>query len=177
MNARYTSAAAVPASWTLIAQMRPALLRFFTRKCGNTAEAEDLTQDVLVRTLVHCGSKSDAEARGYVFRAAVNRWRDLQRRSVTRGVRIHWHESAAFAPHEEITPERVLGYEQELERVLASLQQLPERTRDVFLLTRLDHMRQTDVAEMFAISVSAVEKHLARALAHLARSIVRGPDS
>src|SRR5262249_16307963 len=103
-------------------------------------------------------------------------WRDLQRRSAARGIRIDWDDGAAFAAHEEMSPERVLGYEQELERVLAALQQLPERTRDVLLLTRLELMRQTEVAEMFAISVSAVEKHIARALAHLARAAVHGPD-
>jgi RNA polymerase sigma factor (sigma-70 family) len=170
MNADLLTAAEAPESWTLIAQMRPALVRYFTRKCGNTAEAEDLTQDVLVRSLANCEARSYDEAKGYVFRAAINRWRDLKRRALTRGTRVGWDDAAAFARDVELSPERVLGVEQELRCVVEALQELPERTRDVLLLVRLERMKQSDVAQRFAISVSAVEKHLARAVAHLARA-------
>lgn len=35
----------------LVADMRPALLKYFRRRTGSAAEAEDLTQDVLLRAL------------------------------------------------------------------------------------------------------------------------------
>lgn len=51
----------------------------------------------------------------------------------------------------------------------SALNALPERTRDIFMLVRLEHMRQRDVTQMLGISVSAVEKHLVRAMTHLMR--------
>jgi RNA polymerase sigma factor (sigma-70 family) len=151
----------------LIGQMRPALLKYFTRKCQNSAEAEDLTQDVLVRMLKRCTWQSHAHANHYMYRAAVNRWLDRKRRTSTRGRNVQWDDNDCQLTH-EIGPERILGGEQELEQVIAALRQLPSRTRDVLLLTRLGGERQATVAETFGISESCVERQLAKALAHLA---------
>jgi RNA polymerase sigma factor (sigma-70 family) len=156
----------------LIGQMRPALLRFFTRKCQNSAEAEDLTQDVLVGMLMRCTWQSPAHANHYMYRAAVNRWLDRKRRTLTRGRTVPWDDNDCHL-NQEIGPERILGGEQELQQVIAALHQLPSRTRDVLLLTRLGGERQATVAETFGISESCVERQLAKALTHLA-SVMRG---
>lgn len=158
-----------PQDALLVAQMRPALVKYFKRKCGDAAQAEDLAQDVLMRALAHCGWATPEQAKGYIFRTAVNRWRDLKRRQLTHGVPVDWDDAADFARDEEKSPERVLVGEQELHRVVAALRALNERTRDIFILVRLEQVKQADIAAMFGISVSAVEKHVARALAHLAR--------
>jgi len=39
----------------------------------------------------------------------------------------------------------------------------------VLVLCRVEQMKQREIAKAMGISVSAVEKHLARALSHLAR--------
>lgn len=158
--------------WDL-AEMRPALVRYFRRKCGNPAEAEDLAQDVLLRVLSCAGWTSTEQARGYVFRAAVNRWRDRGRRVLVRGLNVAWDEAGLAAVDEEYSPERVLIGEQELGRALSALEELSERTRDIFILVRLEQMKHAQIAGMFGISVSAVEKHLSNAHAHLARRMSR----
>jgi RNA polymerase sigma factor (sigma-70 family) len=172
MSAHLTTAPP-PDNIALVAPLRPALVKYFLRKCGNAAEAEDLAQDVLVRALSKARWESEEQAKGYIFRIAVNRWRDRNRRSLTRGTVIEWDDAAAFAQAEEMCPERVLSNEQELHAVAAALQQLGERTRDVFMLFRLEHLKHGEIAEMFGISVSAVEKHVTKAVAHLARCAAR----
>jgi RNA polymerase sigma factor (sigma-70 family) len=153
--------------------MRPALVKYFRRKCGNAARAEDLAQDVIMRVLANRGWKSPDQAKAYIFRSAVNRWRDLKRRDLSHGESVGWEDAAPFAVDEENCPERVLVGEQELHRVVSALQQLSERTRDIFILIRVEQMKQADVAAAFGISVSAVEKHFAKALAQLARCAAR----
>jgi RNA polymerase sigma-70 factor (ECF subfamily) len=153
----------------LAAEMRPALLKYFRRKCGNPAEAEDLTQEVLVRSLAHARWGSLEEAKAYIFRSAVNCWHDRLRRRVRQGTPLDIDTHPAGFPNEEITPERVLSVEQELHLVVAALMELGERTRDVFMLVRLENLKQAQIAELLGISVSSVEKHLAKAIAHLAR--------
>jgi RNA polymerase sigma factor (sigma-70 family) len=172
MSANLTSRQ-VTDSMALVAPLRPALVKYFLRKCGNPAEAEDLAQDVLVRALGKAHWESPEQAKGYIFRIAVNRWHDRRRRGQTHGIVIEWDDAAVFAQVEETSPERVLGSEQELHTVVTALQELGERTRDMFLLFRLEHLKHAQIAEMFGISVSAVEKHVSKAVAHLARRAAR----
>jgi RNA polymerase sigma factor (sigma-70 family) len=152
-----------------IADLRPALVAYFQRRCGNAAEAEDLAQDVILRALSHAEWTSVEEARGYIFRIALNRWRDRGRRKVTHGTEIDWDDDSTLAVAEEISPERVLGSQEQLRRIASALQELDARTRDVFVLCRLEQMKQKEIAGLLGISVSAVEKHLVKALAHVAR--------
>jgi RNA polymerase sigma factor (sigma-70 family) len=88
---------------------------------------------------------------------------------VTHGSITPWNDKAPYAADEEKSPERVLVVEQELSLVAGALNRMPERTRDVFLLIRVEGLKQAEIAEMLGISVSAVEKHFAKALAHLGR--------
>jgi RNA polymerase sigma factor (sigma-70 family) len=172
MSAEPTSSQS-PDSIALVAPLRPALVKYFLRKCGDATEAEDLAQDVLVRALGKARWESAEEAKGYIFRIAVNRWHDRNRRGLTHGTVVEWDDAAPFAQAEETSPERVLSNEQELYAVVAALQELGERTRDVFILFRLEQLKHGQIAEIFGISVSAVEKHVSKAVAHLARCAAR----
>ena len=132
----------------LVAALRPSLLKYFLRKCRNPAEAEDLAQDVLERALAHARWESAEQARGYIFRIAINRWHDRNRRYLTRGAVVEWDDGAIYALGEEISPERVLNSEQELYEVVAALLELSERTRDVFMLDRLEHLKHGEIAQI-----------------------------
>ena len=155
---------------TFLADIRPALLSFFRRRCKNLAQAEDLTQDVIVRTLTCKQWTSEEQAKGYVFRTAANLWCDQVRTRVSRGgTELSWDENIVSSVTEGIPLERVLLSEEELHRVDAALLQLSERTRDVFVLNRLEKMKNREIAQMLGVSQSSVEKHMTRALAHLAR--------
>ncbi len=52
---------------------------------------------------------------------------------------------------------------------MGALESLGERTRRIFILRRLEQMKCQEIADLFGISVKAVEHHIARALAHLAK--------
>lgn len=150
----------------LVAQMRPALLKYFRRKSGNAVEAEDLTQDVLVRVLTHADWKTPGEARGYIFRAAVNRWRDRHRREETHGVRVPLEEEELGTQN---PPECVLIVREELNQIAQTLEDMNVRTRTVLMLVKLEKLKIASVAEMLGISTSAVNKHLAKGIARLAK--------
>jgi RNA polymerase sigma-70 factor (ECF subfamily) len=154
---------------SFLTQYRPALISFFRRRCKNLAQAEDLAQDVILRTLDRQWGTVE-EAKGYVFRTAANLWCDQQRRQIALGgTELRWDENIVSDVSGGISIERVLLSEEELHRVDAALLQLSERTRDVFVLNRLEQMKNSQIATMLGISESAVEKHMTKALAHLAR--------
>jgi RNA polymerase sigma factor (sigma-70 family) len=155
----------------LLAEMRPALIAYFHRRCRNEAEAEDLAQDVLVSALQHVQLRSTAEARGYIFRIAANRWRDRGRRRLTRGIELEWDDEHVGTAAGNISTERVLSSIQDLDLFSKALEELAERTRDVFVMVKFEHMKQAEVGEALGISVSAVEKHLTKAVSYLMRRL------
>jgi RNA polymerase sigma-70 factor (ECF subfamily) len=69
---------------------------------------------------------------------------------------------------EAISPERVLLSEDSLADVLRSLDELGELTRNIFILFRLENMKQKDIAALYGIGQSTVEKHVVKAVLHLA---------
>jgi RNA polymerase sigma factor (sigma-70 family) len=157
---------------SLVSEMRPALVKYFKRKTGNPVEAEDLAQDVLLSALTHPNWKTRDQAKGYIFRTAVNRWRDSLRRRRIRGGTVTWDEGSPEYGDGNIRgenlPERVLIAGEELNQVVQALEGMNVRTRTVLMLIKLEQMRVATVAEMLGISVSAVGKHLAKGIAELA---------
>jgi RNA polymerase sigma-70 factor (ECF subfamily) len=61
--------------------------------------------------------------------------------------------------------------ERSLEEVHRALQDLGERTRAMFYLYRLENLKVREIAELYGISGSAVEKQLAKALLHLTQRL------
>lgn len=155
---------------------RGPLLAFFLRRVGNRAEAEDLTQEVFLRILRGEGGAHRAGP-AFIFTVATNLLRDRARRLQTTGgplvaFDLHGGTGAANAgPHEEISPERVLLGKEALQRVHKALGKLSPQTRDIFLLFKLEQMKQRQIAEIYGISVSAVEKHIVAALTHVTKEL------
>ncbi len=147
-------------------RFRPALIAFFLRRIRNHTEAEDLTQEVLLR-VAQRGAQIDASRPdAYIFQIAANLLRDRGRRNIVRAT----YQSGLAADAswvEELDPDRVLQAKQSLATVLSALRELPERTRTVFVLFRLENMKQREIADMLGISVRTVEQHVVRASVHL----------
>ncbi len=158
---------------SLVAQMRPALMKYFQRRTGSAAEAEDLTQDVLAGALAHLNWTSAEQAKGYVFRAAINRLRDRRRRLESHGVAVPLKEETLQSGSENPL-ERVLIAQEELTEIDKALDELNVRTRTVLVLIKLENMKAATVAQMLGISVRAVNKHVQKAVAHLAKVRARG---
>lgn len=163
-------------SAVLLTKLRPALFGYFRRRCGNTAEAEDLAQDVILRALTHAHWTSVEEAKNYIFQIAVNRWRERGRRKLTHVIEVDWNEEQMSAVAEEIALERIVGGEAEFRRMVQALQKLEERTRAVLVLCRFEQRKQAEIAEILGISVSAVEKHLVKGITYLTQKLKHDAD-
>jgi RNA polymerase sigma factor (sigma-70 family) len=157
------------------ARFRRPLMTFFLRRVKDRSLAEDLTQDVLLKVVRACERGQIGKADSYVFKVAINLLRDRRRQALRAG-------PAVFLPIEEdidgqlesqlveaISPERVLLSEESLADVLRSLEELGELTRKIFILFRLENMKQKDIAALYGIGQSTVEKHVVKAVVHLAK--------
>lgn len=148
-------------------RFRPALMAFFVRRIRNHAEAEDLTQEVLMRVAERGQAIDAGRPDAYVFQIAANLLRDRGRRQRVRAAYQAGFGAADALSIEERDPDRVLQARQSLTTVMAALKALPERTRTIFILFRLESMKQREIADMLGISVRTVEQHVIRASVHL----------
>ncbi|MCD9030970.1 sigma-70 family RNA polymerase sigma factor [Luteimonas sp. Y-2-2-4F] len=151
-------------------RFRPGLVAFFLRRTGSHAEAEDLTQEVFLR-LAGMDTARLQSAEAYIFQIAANLLRDRGRRE---RVRFDYQADAAAvdgAGIDSLDPLRVTASRETLAGLTAALRELPERTREIFILYRLESASKRDIAEAFGISLSTLDRHLMRAMAHLTRRV------
>jgi len=147
------------------------LASFFRKRARNADEVEDLVQQVFLRLAQSPGLDEIRNPDGYIFQTAANALRDHARR---RSVREPF---ATSQPHEndqergDFSPERVLQGREALSNVADALRQLPERTRDVFVLRCFEGLKCAEIGKLQGISVRAVEKHFAKAMVHLSRTL------
>ena len=153
---------------------RRPLLSFFARRVRDRAEAEDLTQQVFLRLMSALRRADVKNAEAFLFTVASNlvrdyrRWSTRQNHSSTMSIDAQLVDTLSREVVEHRSPERVLIGRQDIEAVLSALDELGQRTKDIFLLFRLERMKHKDIAALYCISQSTVEKHVARAVLHLA---------
>jgi RNA polymerase sigma factor (sigma-70 family) len=153
------------------------LTRYFRRRVRNDAEIEDLVQDVFARMVARDSPEPVEHLGGYVLKTASSVLADRARRGSSRGAGLHVAFDSELHGEDEIDPARLLGGKEELRAVTAALLSLPERTRTVFILRRLEGQSYRDIATQLGISVSAVEKHMVRAIQHLSLEMEKRRDS
>lgn len=147
-------------------RLRPALVTFFSRRMGSRAMAEDLTQDLFMRLLRRHELFQLRNPDGYIFEAAANLIRDQARRARVRGGE-HLELVDETPQADRPDAEQEVAARSHLAAVLRAVEALPPRTRNVLMLSRFEGLTYAEIGRRLKISKSAVEKHMARAMAAL----------
>jgi RNA polymerase sigma-70 factor (sigma-E family) len=139
----------------------PALLAFATVLSGQRATAEDIAQEVLIRTHSkwdHIGSMDRPEL--YVRKMIMNEFLSWRRRS--------WRlvPSGDSAEDRPDTADYATGHA-EHQAMLAQISRLPKRQRAVLVLRYYEDRSDAEIAELLGCSASSVRAYAARALAKL----------
>ncbi len=141
---------------------------------GDSAFAEDVTQEVFMRLMRALPRLSDTEQLGgWLYRVTANRCLSrLRRRRLTQtilsGLGLHRPPPAAL--------EDQLGARQDLQHVLETLRALPAREGIVLTMLHLDGLSQSEIAQTLGLSRGYVSKLVARGTAQVrARGWEVGP--
>lgn len=145
-------------------ELRGALVSWFRRRIPDASEAEDLTQESFLRISQRAQQDSLVHFEAYLFRTARSVLADRHRRRIARRADAHLALDGEIDPADETDALRILLAREQLQKVSAVLGTLPERTRLVFVFSRLEGMRYAEIAKRMNISVSAVQKHMLRAI-------------
>ena len=103
--------------------------------------------------------------RAYLYRLAANLATDHGRESTRRNRLLADHY--LWGPDEVISTEEQAMAQDELQRVLDAAGHLPEPTRTIFRLNRLQGQTQAEIARRLGVSVTTVENHVRGALQRL----------
>jgi RNA polymerase sigma-70 factor (ECF subfamily) len=140
-------------------------------------EVDDVIQEVYARIVSQPSLEAIRYPLQYAARTAMGIVIDHIRR--TRVVPINAVENL---DHLEIvspaaSPEEQMEFREEVAEVASLLAQLPDRTREILVLRRIEGLSQRQVAEQLGISVKTVEKHMAQGVASLMALFGRGGKS
>jgi RNA polymerase sigma factor (sigma-70 family) len=151
------------------------LLSFFRKRIQHAPEVQDLVQQVFLRLAQQreLGEVRNPEA--YLFQTAANTLRDHFRGQARRDRLESDHRTvtAGFARDTAFCPADVLEGRQSIDQVTLALRQMSERTRDILMLRCFEGLKHAEIARLQGISVRAVEKHLAKAVAQLSLMLDR----
>lgn len=143
-------------------------MAFFQRRVRDRAEAEDLTQEVLTRIVAQAANRSGEDLHdGYIFQIATNLLRDKGRRERVRHAYATSTEAMDWRGIDVIDPYRVAADREALAVLIRSLHDLPDRTRVIFTLYRLERIDKGVIAKSLGISKSAVTQHVMKAMGFL----------
>ncbi|MDQ1153428.1 RNA polymerase sigma factor [Brevundimonas sp. SORGH_AS_0993] len=157
----------------LHSRFRAPLHAFFLRRLNDPAAAEDLTQDAFVKLLAAAERDKVDDPGALLFTIAGGLLNDRYRMSRRR--RDALLANVDTGPVSPVTlefvetgdPERLVLARERIAAVTRALDELGERTRTIYVLFRLENMKQRDIAALFGVSKSTVEKEIVKAGLHL----------
>lgn len=152
---------------------RRELQAYLTNKLKDAETAADLTQEAFLRYAEQntADGANVAHGRSYLYRTAHNLAIDHVRQKARQKTDASAHDDMADIADDQPTQEEQADARQKLDRLRAAVAELPERTRQIFVLNRIEGLSYAETAERLGISESSVQKHLARALLHVTQRL------
>jgi len=143
---------------------RPALLAYFRRRTPAGVDHEDLVQEVFQRLARRGDLHSVQAVEPYLFQTASSVLADFLRK---RRLSVSTELLADDHADEGVSPEGALIGKEALEQLIVALDGLPERSRAIFSLYHFEDMTHRDIASRLGVSVSTIEKEMAKVNRHL----------
>jgi RNA polymerase sigma factor (sigma-70 family) len=150
---------------SLSATYRRPLMAFFCRRQVSSSDAEDMIQEVFLRLIA---ARADEPERpdAYIFQIASNLLKDRYRRAYRFNLAAPALE-AHMISSDELTPLRIHEARESLTRITLHLADLPDVTRNLFILFRIEGISQAELADTYGMSVRSVQKHILKAMQFL----------
>jgi RNA polymerase sigma-70 factor (ECF subfamily) len=158
---RHAEDAAVSA---LVDQYAGALYRVAFSVLRNSSDAEDAVQEAFLRVLRHRDTLAEVrDHRVWLIRIVWNIVLDRKRRAKTRPETDDVSELARVLPSPGLSAEELAAAAQHHAHVLACVDRLPTKEREVLLLSAFEELSSVEIAAVLDITESSVRSRLFRA--------------
>jgi RNA polymerase sigma factor (sigma-70 family) len=136
------------------------------RRTRSASDAEDLLHSAYLRLFDYRAEHEVREPAAFLVQTAARLAVDRHRRR--RFIAALPLESFSDSLNDNSPlQDEVLAVRERLRRVQAGLERLPPRTRQVFVMHKVQEMKLREIAAALGITQSAVEKHVAKAVLFL----------
>jgi RNA polymerase sigma-70 factor (ECF subfamily) len=165
--------------YSLCQRIARGVLFHTTHILGNQADAEDVSQEVLLRVCEKIGGLRDpATFSAWLGKIVTNETNRYLTRNLKRGVVLNIEdyltniaeENADFLPHEYAENEELREF------VVQTIDCLPVRQREAVLLHYYNGLSVSDTAKTMGMSQAGVSQYLALARKRLKRELERNPS-
>ncbi|MFK7953327.1 MAG: RNA polymerase sigma factor [Ekhidna sp.] len=145
------------------------LRNFLFYKLGNLEKAKDFAQEAFVRLWNNCSKVALEKAKSYLFTTANHLFLDdYDHQKVV--LKFEYRSDATESRMEQ-NPEHVYREKEFKSRLEEVISDLPEKQREVFLLSRIDKMKNKEISEALDVSIKTVEKHVGNAIKSIKSSL------
>jgi len=152
-----------------------ALLRAKLRNmCLYDLDIEDVIQETYARFMTHQSLETIRYPRQYALLTARAIIIDHVRHSRVVSITSSGNLELLEIPAQDINSEERIEFRQEVETVMAALNELPEACRETLILRRIEGLPQKEVAARLKISEKTVEKYMATGVRLLINLFGRG---
>jgi len=135
------------------------------KKTGDKVIAQELVQNIFISLWEKRETAAIKDIRNYLFGALKYGVINHIRAEVIANKYIEY-EQISYRANSEDT-EALVGLKDLTEIIEKSLNSLPEKTQEVFRLSRYSHQSTKDISNGLNISEKAVEYHITRSLKHI----------
>ncbi len=140
-----------------------AIRNYVFYRSGNTDVATDIAQETFLKIWEKRFSIQSETVKSLLYKIASDLFVSYYRKEKRS---FNFFNHFVFDEVEQ-TPEDLLAFEQLKGNYKKALEKLPEKQRTVFLMSRVESLKYTEIAEILQISVKTVEKRMQYALKHL----------
>jgi RNA polymerase sigma-70 factor (ECF subfamily) len=148
----------------LVSQYAGTLYRVAYSVLRNPADAEDAVQEAFLRVLRHRDTLDEVrDQRVWLIRIVWNIVLDRKRRAKTRPETDDVAELARVIPSGGLSAEQIAAAAQHHAQVLACVDKLPAKERQVLMLSAFEELSSVEIAQVLDITESSVRSRLFRA--------------
>ena len=134
--------------------------RFIYYKTQDVDKAEDILQEAFIKLWDNCSKVNYEKAKSYLYTVATNTFLNTIKHEKV--VRNHQLNNVSHQTNE--SPEFIMLEKEFMDKLQRTIDSLPEKQKEVFLLNRIEKKKYKEIADLLGISVKAVEKRMHSAL-------------
>jgi RNA polymerase sigma factor, sigma-70 family/RNA polymerase sigma-70 factor, Bacteroides expansion family 1 len=148
-------------------------LLFYATRFLSIDEAEDVVQDTFLELWKHRDSiEMDSEVQAYLYRLVYNKainvlkHKKVENDYSAEAEEVYKRKIAFYEPDYNDTIKRIENLELRKE-IYGMIDQLPEKSKEVFKLSYLHGLKNKEIADVLNISLRTVEAHMYKSLKFL----------
>lgn len=152
----------------------PAVRGWLRRGRQAECDVDDIIQESYAKLVTVADVSEIRNVRAYFFRTAYSVLVSRVRRKSVVSIRSLAEVESLQLAVDELTPEDTVMARNELQVLAEMISRLPEKTRKIFLLSRVSGLSQKEVSRRTGIAESTVEKHIVKGLGLLMAAYANG---